>query len=376
MSIMKKRIVLVNQSSGFLVVDDLNAYCTKYDCVSILCAGIKEGVRSINPKVQIDKICKYNKASTLRRLLTWSLGTIQVLFKLLFKYRNFEVVYYTNPPMACFSALLLRNKFRIVEYDIYPNALEAIGISDRHIIYRIWKSIKKKLYAKADAIYTLSEGMKEILLEYGEAEKIKVVPLWSASDDFKPICKEQNPFVKEHHLENKFVVMYSGNIGYTHSVECLIEVAKNMQTDNDVKFLMIGEGKKKTDLVAQAEELNLCNITFLPLQDFNVLPYSLASADLGIITLDENVSRVSVPSKTFNLMAVGVPLLAISNNDTEMFRLISKYQNGRCISKSNVDDIVAYIRELKSDKMLKQKYCNNSLLASKDFTFKNSELYL
>ena len=56
MSIMKKRIVLVNQSSGFLVVDDLNAYCTKYDCVSILCAGIKEGVRSINPKVQIDKI--------------------------------------------------------------------------------------------------------------------------------------------------------------------------------------------------------------------------------------------------------------------------------------------------------------------------------
>ena len=348
---MKKRIVLVNQSSGFLVVDDLNAYCTKYDCVSILCAGIKEGVRSINPKVQIDKICKYNKASTLRRLLTWSLGTIQVLFKLLFKYRNFEVVYYTNPPMACFSALLLRNKFRIVEYDIYPNALEAIGISDRHIIYRIWKSIKKKLYAKADAIYTLSEGMKEILLEYGEAEKIKVVPLWSASDDFKPICKEQNPFVKEHHLENKFVVMYSGNIGYTHSVECLIEVA-------------------------QAEELNLRNITFLPLQDFNVLPYSLASADLGIITLDENVSRVSVPSKTFNLMAVGVPLLAISNNDTEMFRLISKYQNGRCISKSNVDDIVAYIRELKSDKMLKQKYCNNSLLASKDFTFKNSELYL
>ena len=81
MSIMKKRIVLVNQSSGFLVVDDLNAYCTKYDCVSILCAGIKEGVRSINPKVQIDKICKYNKASTLRRLLTYlnSFSNIEIL---------------------------------------------------------------------------------------------------------------------------------------------------------------------------------------------------------------------------------------------------------------------------------------------------------
>ena len=86
---MKKRIVLVNQSSGFLVVDDLNAYCTKYDCVSILCAGIKEGVRSINPKVQIDKICKYNKASTLRRLLTLSLGTIQVFLN---SFSNIEIL--------------------------------------------------------------------------------------------------------------------------------------------------------------------------------------------------------------------------------------------------------------------------------------------
>ena len=74
MSIMKKRIVLVNQSSGFLVVDDLNAYCTKYDCVSILCAGIKEGVRSINPKVQIDKICKYNKASTFKKIIDLVFG--------------------------------------------------------------------------------------------------------------------------------------------------------------------------------------------------------------------------------------------------------------------------------------------------------------
>ncbi|MFK1667257.1 hypothetical protein ACIXAX_03375 [Bacteroides fragilis] len=66
-------------------------------------------------------------------MATWLLASMQVFFKLLFKYRDCEVVYYTNPPMACFSALLLNNKFRIVEYDIYPDALKTIGISEKKL---------------------------------------------------------------------------------------------------------------------------------------------------------------------------------------------------------------------------------------------------
>lgn len=95
-----------------------------------------------------------------------------------------------------------------------------------------------------------------------------------------------------------------------------------------------------------------------------------------VIILNENVSKVSVPSKTFNLLAVGCPLLAISNGDTEMYRLISKYHNGRCIAKTRIDEIVAYIRELKENAELKQLYAHNSLEASKDFTYRNAEKYL
>lgn len=371
-----KKIVLVNQSSGFLVVDDLNAYCTKYDRVSILCGRLHPGERAVNPKVKVDKICRYDKSSGMKRMLTWMWGSIQVFFKLLFKYRGWEVVYYTNPPMACFSALLLKNRFRIVEYDIYPDALKTIGIGEKSFIFKLWGRMKKRLYRKADRIFTLSEGMKEILTAYGPAEKIKVVPLWSASDDFKPVTKEENIFIKKNHLEGKFIVMYSGNIGYTHSVECVVEVAKRMKEDKDVLFLIIGDGKKKAELVADVKESGLENVRFLPYQEFSMLPFSLASADLGVITLDENVSKVSVPSKTFNLLAVGCPLLAISNDDTEMYRLISKYHNGRCTAKTRIDEIVAYIRELKENAELKQQYIHNSLEASKEFTYRNAEKYL
>lgn len=371
-----KKIVLVNQSSGFLVVDDLNAYCTKYDRVSILCGKLSPGVRAVNPKIKVDKICSYDRSSGLKRLVTWMWGSIQVFFKLLFKYRGWEVVYYTNPPMACFSALLLRNSFRIVEYDIYPDALNTIGIGEGNFIYKLWGRLKKRLYRKADRVFTLSEGMKEMLTAYGPTDKIKVVPLWSASDDFKPVAKEDNIFIKQNNLKETFIVLYSGNIGYTHSVECVVEVAKQMKDDKDVLFLIIGDGKKKAELVQEVEQSGLENVRFMPFQEFSMLPFSLASADLGVITLDENVSKVSVPSKTFNLLAVGCPLLAISNNNTEMFRLISKYQNGRCIAKTRIDEIVEYIRDLKENVELKQQYGHNSLEASKDFTYRNAEKYL
>ena len=139
------KIVLVNQSSGFLVVDDLNAYCTKYDRVSILCGKLIHGERAVNPKVKVDKICRYDKSSGMKRMLTWMWGSIQVFFKLLFKYRGWEVVYYTNPPMACFSALLLKNRFRIVEYDIYPDALKTIGIGEASFSYKLGGRRKKRL---------------------------------------------------------------------------------------------------------------------------------------------------------------------------------------------------------------------------------------
>ena len=371
-----KKIVLVNQSSGFLVVDDLNAYCTKYDCVSLLCGRLSPGVRGVNPKVKVDKICRYDKSSGMKRMMSWTWASIQVFFKLLFKYRDYEVVYYTNPPMACFFALLLRNRFRIVEYDIYPDALKTIGIGERSAIYQLWAAFKRRLYKKTDRIYTLSEGMKEILTAYGSAEKIKVVLLWSASEDFKPVAKDDNIFIKKNHLEGKFIVLYSGNIGYTHSVECVVEVAKRMKEDEDVLFLIIGDGKKKAELVQEVEHSGLENVRFMPFQEFSMLPFSLASADIGVITLDENVSKVSVPSKTFNLLAVGCPLLAISNDDTEMYRLISKYHNGRCIAKTKVDEIVNYIRELKGNEKLRQLYSLNSLEAAKDFTYRNAEKYL
>lgn len=371
---MKEKLVIVNQSGAYMDIDVANVAAEKYERVVML-GNFKVFERHADESIGYDRLVRYDRSSSIRRMWTWSVGALQVFWKLLARYRGWEILYYTNPPMACWASLVLSNKFSIMEYDIYPDALKTIGIGERNIIYKVWGWLNRRILTKAENVFTLSEGMGECLTKYCAQEKIKVIPVWTASSNFKPVCKENNPFLKEHGLKDWFIVMYSGNIGYTHSVEVLVEVAKQMKDVADVQFVIIGEGKKKEMIRSEVEKSDLQNVTLLPYQSVDVLPFSLGAADLGVITLDENVAQVSVPSKTFNMMAAGAPLLVISNEETEIYKLVSKYRNGRCIPKNRVHDMVEYIMEVKSNALLKKQYSDNSLNASKDFTYANAEMY-
>ena len=325
--------------------------------------------------VVFDELVKFDKSSVSRRVWTWLSFSVQAFFKLLFKYRGWDILYYTNPPMSCWASLLLRNKFSIMVYDIYPDALKTVGIGEKRFIYRIWVRVNRKLYKKADKVFTLSEGMKSCIERYATSDKIQIIPLWSGSSKFHTVEKSDNPFLKDINLQDKFIVLYSGNMGYTHSVDVLVEVAEAMRECADAHFLIIGEGRKKAEMIKNAEKKKLSNITFLTYQPVDILPFSIGSADIGVISLDDNVSNVSVPSKTFNLLATGAPLLAIANEETEIGRLIKKYDCGRCIPKNNVAEMVSYISRMLKDKELHKHIRNNALKASRDFTFDNAKLF-
>lgn len=370
------KVVIINQDSGYLITDIANEYAKTYDEVVLMCGRLVPHERCLDSSIKIDKICSYQRESMLKRFVSWIRASFQIFHKLKRHYKEYEVVYVTNPPLACFCSLFLKNKFKIIEFDVYPDALKSLGISSKNIIYRIWAKQKANLYKKVDRVYTLSEGMKDIVSKYVDAEKIKYVPLWSASDKLSPIDKSENVFIKKNGLENKFIVMYSGNVGHTHNVECLIEAARQIRDNNDILFLIIGEGKKKEELVSIANQEELKNVVFLPFQDVEMLPYSLSSADIGVISLDETVSKASVPSKTFNLLAVGAPILAIANKDTEISRLIQKYNCGKVVEKSDIKGMVDYITKLSSDTQKRKELQVNSQKASMDFSVANAKMYL
>lgn len=373
---MKDKIVFINQSTGYLMIDIVNAFASQCKETALIAGSIKENERSLNSSTKVDKIVEYNRTSIFKRLLTWVWGTIQIYFKLLFKYRGWYVVYVTNPPLSYLLSLCLKNPFSIIVYDIYPDALTNIGIKETNLLYRKWEKWNNKLFAKADKIFTLSDGMKKQLSLYINNDKIVSIPNWSASTKLHPIKKEDNIFIQNNNLIDKFIVMYSGNIGNTHNVEYIIEVAKKLKDNNNIQFLIIGEGGKKKILENKVAEYELSNCLFLTWQNVDMMPYSLASADIAIVTLNDDTASLSVPSKTYNLLAVGAPLLCIASEKTELHKLVSKYNNGKCFDKKDVEEMSKYILDIYNNSALKKELSDNSLRASELFTYKNAKIYV
>lgn len=373
---MKDKVVFINQSTGYLMIDIVNAFASQCKETALIAGSIKENERNLNPSTRVDKIVEYNRTSIFKRLLTWVWGTIQIYFKLLFKYRGWYVVYVTNPPLSYLLSLCLKNPFSIIVYDIYPDALTNIGIKKTNFLYKKWIKWNNRLFAKAEKIFTLSDGMKTQLSSYTKNDKIVSIPNWSASNDLKPIDKESNIFIQNNNLTDKFIVLYSGNIGNTHNVEYIIEVAKELENNNDIQFLIIGEGGKKKMLENKVVEYGLKNCKFLTWQSVDMMPYSLASADVAVVTLNDDTAALSVPSKTYNLLAIGTPLLCIASEKTELYKLVSEYNNGKCFDKNDVAEMSEYILNIYNNPILKNELSRNSLEASKQYTYKNAERYV
>ena len=372
----KKKIVLINQSTGYLMVDVANAYAERYDETVLITGNINTMERELNKNIKVNSIIKYDKKTNASRLLTWLWGSTQIFFKLLFKYRDYDVLYVTNPPMSYFASLLLKRKYSVLVYDTYPDALKNIGLQENSFIFKRWSNINKKIFSKAEQIITIGDNMKLLLTKYVDADKIKVVPNWPSSNDFIPIKREENMFLKEHGIEDKFIVMYSGNMGFTHSVDILLDVAIKMKDEGNVLFLFVGEGKKKADLIRTAEDNNLSNCMFLPFQDNTMFPHSLSSAHLGVVTLNEETAMLSVPSKTYNLMSAGVPILSISPQSSELSLIIKKHNNGMNFNSNEIDNIANFILKCKEDKEYHKSLVDNSFEAIKEYSYHNADKYL
>ncbi len=371
-----KKILIINQNSGYLTIDVANSFISKYDEVVMMFGMNKITERNFHPNIKIQKTITYDRSTIFKRLWTWGICFMHICFLLVWKYRGYTILYYTNPPMSYFASLFFSNPFGIVVFDTYPNSLKLIGIKENSIVYKFWAYLNRKLFNKALKIITISEGMKKQLLEYVHADKIHAISIWPASENFKPIPKSQNIFLKNHSIENKFVVLYSGNLGLGHKLEILIDVAERTQNIEDILFLFIGEGAKKSKLQEMSKSKDLSNVVFLTWQSADILPFSLASADIAIVAIETESTFVSLPSKTFNYMAVGAPILGIGNEGSELESLINKYEIGAYENGDDILRIIDYIIYLYENREKSMEISLNSYNTSKRFSYTESSKYL
>lgn len=375
---MKKSIVFINQSSGYLMIDIINAHVPFYDNIILLTGFINPRDTPLDEKVKVVKLLNYNRTSSLKRVFTWTGFWLQSLYYIFIRYKNSNLYFVSNPPLNVFTARYTKRDFAFLIYDIFPDAFAKLNIMDRSSIrYKYWEKTNKIVYKKAKALYTLSNDMKEAMNANDlDKRKISVVPVWTSNNFFINIPNEKNEFLKKYNLKDKFLVCYSGNLGKSHPVEKIIDLASKLIDHEDIVFLIIGEGDKKKQLLKKQKKKALPNLKILDFQPTELFPHVLAAASIGVVTLESDAGDVSVPSKTYNLMSAGKPILSIAKDSSELAHIIKKYKIGQSFTEDKIDDMCEFILNLKSNPKEYKIMEEASKEASHEFTPENAKLMI
>lgn len=362
-----KSIAILNQDSGYLMIDLANAFHEAGYQVHLITGKLKPRNTLLNDEVVRFKVRPYNRSSSINRILTWFVATWQMFWICKFKLKGAHLLIVSNPPLAPLLPLVLKNNFDLLIYDIYPDALHEMKVlGSKNLIVHIWEKLNVKVFRKADRILTLTEGMKSVLTKYAGEKEIEVVPIWTDNQFLKPIPKNENSFINKYNLQDNFVVMYSGNLGKSHDVDMIPEIASKINNPK-VIFIIIGDGDQKKGLEEKISKLKLTNLMMLPFQPASDLPFTLSAADIAIVTLGKNASNLSVPSKTYNLMSVGAVILSIAETDSELASLTKQFAFGETFRRDQLNEIINFINNTAADLELQTAFKTNSLKASAHF---------
>jgi glycosyltransferase involved in cell wall biosynthesis len=368
-----RKIVVVNQAVNYLTIGLCNAFAEKFEKVELITGSIHEQGEELKKTVGVTKINRWAERPAFKKLISYLWACIQIYALLLTRYRKYEVFFISLPPMAYLMTIALPNRCSMLIWDVYPDVFKITGMNESHPMYKIWSKLNRIVFKRAYKLFTIGGKMADLLSNYVGRDKILITPIWSIFQSNEKIQKTDNPFVLQENLQGKFVVQYSGNIGLTHNVEVMVELAELMREHEGVLFQIIGRGPRVPYLKALVEEKNLPNCQFLPFQSDEMFPYSLSAADVGAVILDGTTSKGSVPSKSYNLMSYGIPGLYVASEDSELHDYAKRYRHAKCVDNSNLDEAVTFILRLKDNETLRKEYSRNALKASQNYRRSNAD---
>lgn len=283
----------------------------------------------------------FSKYKMTGRVLNYLSFHFLVYLNVLFCERPDLVFVLSTPPFISFSGLMLKlfkgSKVIYNVQDLFPDLAVELGKLRNKTFIFILKTLSKYIIRKMDKVIVVGEcmgrKMKEELLKDIEADHIVTIHNWTDGEKLKAIGEEENYLKKEWGLGGKFIVLYSGNIGYLHEFDTIISAAEDVQNKRykDVVFVFIGEGIKKEYIRKKAEEKGLNNILFFSYQPREILTYSLGLANISLVTLEKGFEGMVVPSKIYGILASGRPVIAVVGGESEIVEIIRKGKCGKII---------------------------------------------
>ncbi|MCA9230507.1 MAG: glycosyltransferase family 4 protein [Planctomycetales bacterium] len=285
----------------------------------------------------------FGKKSIKIRLLAQTLFLLQVMLRGLFTRKLDRILVSTSPPMASMAAVFI-SFFRRVPItfwamDINPDQVVAMGqTSQGSLVVRVFEVINRAILRRARGVVALDRFMAA-RLEAKEpvGDRMAVMPPWPHESHLEPVAHQENPFRKEHGLEGKFVIMYSGNISPAHPITTILEAAKQMEGDERVVFLFIGGGNGKRQIDAFVEREKLRNVITLPYQPLDKIKFSLSAGDVHLVAMGDEMVGIVHPCKVYGAMTVARPVLLLGPMESHVGELLAEYEFGWQVDHGNVD---------------------------------------
>lgn len=377
---MSEQMTFVNQYTGHLFIDIVNAFADKDIPCTLITGKIDPNFTPLNPKVTLYLHKPYNKKSLVKRFLSWISFTLFAFKKLLFLNKKATLFFVTNPAMVCFLGLFFKAMFKqpyvVLIYDLYPDAMVNFGyVKNKSFIHKTWSFLNKPLFEKAKAVFTISTGMAQRIQHYAPQINPVIIPNWTDIHQVKPLKKSENSFAITHQQIDKLTVLYAGNMGLTHDLESVLYAAKILSSYPHIQFILIGEGSKKPWIEHFIKKEGLHNVKLMPLQPAHIIPLSIPCGDIAIVTLGEGGEYVSVPSKVYYYMAAGCCILSIAGIHSELESLTQTFHLGKRVNPKNESEIVDFILDMSANPDTLKKFKENARAASLKFTKENAQKF-
>jgi colanic acid biosynthesis glycosyl transferase WcaI len=326
---------------------------------TVTARGVKVPQKESRNGVSIERCggTTFDKDIVFLRLLNIITYSAALFFKALIRINKGDIVIaVTSPPSAPFIAKLVCSftsaKCILRIEDVYPEIFVATGfIKKDGLLNSFLEYLTSSLYTRVDRIVVLGRDMKAL------AEKktghfnnhLQIIRCWADTDVVFPMPKESNPLLRELGLESKFIVSCVGNMGRAQAIELMFEAITLLRHDDRIHFLFIGSGAKRGWMEREVDKRGLANITLLDQRPRVDQINFLNACDISIISLLPGMTGAGVPSRMYNTMAAGKPIIALTSEQSEVSLIVQEEDIGWVVSPDNAEKLAQAILDAQSD---------------------------
>ena len=309
-------------------------------------------------RVRVPEFTKSDKMSRVRNIIAYFFGALGASRK---AGRQDYIFTISQPPvlggvLGVIGKWQKHGKMIYCIQDFNPEQIMAVNYSKNRLLLRIMMAVDKFSCRHSDLVVTVGRDLVDTLkgrFRGRQVPRYVMINNWIDEKKAYPLPADHEQvveFKKKYGLNEKFVIMYSGNIGLYYDLENIINIIRKFEPGTktadgkDVVFVFVGAGTVLDKLVSFKNQYCMDNVMFVPYQDKDDLIYSLNAADVHWCVNAKGIKGVSCPSKYYGICATKKPILAVLEDGSEIRLLIEKTKGGLVCEPGEYNEIEENIR--------------------------------